>query len=116
MRVRARSQESTPAFSDNLVDGKGNSQNITLSNTAITHLLGAVFQKRMQDPTKDFFLDEAIPLAGLASFELPSGHTGLRMHLNQQEVFDVVFAPDVQRGLSKVFRFLADRSDQAANR
>ena len=100
----------------NLVDGKGNSQNLTLSNTAITHLLGAVFQKRMQDPTKDFFLDEAIPLAGLASFELPSGHTGIRMHLNQQEVFDVVFAPDVQQGLREVFRFLAERSDKILNK
>ncbi len=94
----------------NLVDGRGNSQNITLSNTAITHLLAAVFQKRMQDPTKDFFLNEAIPLNGVGVFDLPTGHIGLRLYLNPQEVFDVVFAPEVQRELRDGFRFLAERS------
>ena len=92
----------------NLADGKGNSQNVTLSNTAITQVLGAVFQKRMQDPTKDFFLDESIPLAGLGTFSLPSGHLGLRLYLNPNEVFDVVFAPEMQRELQDAFRFLAD--------
>ena len=92
----------------NLIDGRSNSQNLTLSNTAITHLLAAVFQKRMQDPTKDFFLNEAIPISGVGVFDLPSGHLGLRLYLNPTEVFDVSFAPDVQRELQVAFQFLAN--------
>ena len=49
-------------------------------------------------------------------FDLPTGHIGLRLYLNPQEVFDVVFAPEVQRELRDGFRFLAERSlasDQA---
>ncbi|MBL8384945.1 MAG: hypothetical protein JNM90_17805 [Burkholderiales bacterium] len=98
----------------NLVDAKGNSQNITLSTAAISHVLGAVFQKRMADPTKDFFLDEAIPLAGIGTFELPTGHTGLRLYLSQQEVFDVAFAPETQTELREAFRYLVERADARA--
>ena len=94
----------------NLLDAKGNTQNIVLSETAVTHVLTALFQKRLPDPTKDFFLDESIPLAGVGTFVLASGHTGLRLYLNPQEVFDVSFAPDILRGLNEVFGFLAQRS------
>ena len=111
----ARRDPESRSLELNLVDAKGNSQNITLSNAAITDVLGAVFQKRMQDPGKDFFLDEAIPLAGIGTFELPSGHVGLRLYLNPHEVFDVSFAPEVQRGLRDAFRFLAERGIPPGN-
>jgi hypothetical protein len=97
----------------NLLDAKGNTQNVVLSEAAIGQVLAAVFQKRMQDPTKDFFLDESIPLAGIGSFSLPTGHTGLRLYLNRHEVFDVSFAPEVQRELHEAFRFIAERSANA---
>lgn len=103
----ARRDPQARSLEVNLVDAKGNTQNIVLGNDAITHLLGAVFQKRMADPTKDFFLDESIPIVGLGTFKLPSGHTGLRLYLNPMEVFDVSFAPDVQRELQVAFEFLA---------
>ena len=106
----ARRDPDTRSLEVNLIDDRGNSQNIHLSNAAITHLLGAVFQKRMQDPTKDFFLDESIPIGGITTFRLPSGHTGLRLHLSPLEVFDVSFQPDFQTDLQRAFRYLADNS------
>ena len=104
----ARRDPDTRSLEVNLIDERGNSQNIHLSNAAITHLLGAVFQKRMADPSKDFFLDESIPISGLGVFDLPTGHVGLRLYLNPQEVFDVVFAPEVQAQLRDGFRHIAE--------
>ena len=92
----------------NLKDGKGNTQNLVLSNEAVNGILAAVFQKRMEDPTRDFFLDESIPLAGIGTFRLPGGEVGLRLYLNSYEVFDVSFAPEVQQTLKDAFRHLAE--------
>jgi hypothetical protein len=92
----------------NLQDAKGNTQTVLFNHAAISHLLGAVMQKRMADPTKDFFLDEAIPIAGLGLFHLPDGHAGVRLYMNPQEVFDIAFAPQTQDQLRGVFRAIAD--------
>ena len=94
----------------NLIDAKGNSQNVVLSAEAIAQVLASLFQKRMEDPTKDFFLDESIPLAGIGYFSLPDGHAGLRMYINKYEVFDVSFAPEVQGALHESFSTIARRS------
>ena len=94
----------------NLIDAKGNSQNVVLSPEAIGQVLASVFQKRMEDPTKDFFLDESIPLAGIGYFSLPEGHVGLRMYINKYEVFDLAFAPENQATLHEVFSYIAKRS------
>ncbi len=109
--VNARRDPDQRSLELNLVDAKGNEQNVVLSQLAVTHVLGAVFNKRMQDPSKDFYADEAIPLAGIATFALPNGHVGLRLYLNPQEVFDVTFAPEVQRELKGAFKVLADAAD-----
>jgi hypothetical protein len=109
----ARRDPETRGIELNLLDAKGHSQNVTLSNTALTDILSAVFQKRMEDPSKDFFLDECIPLAGFGSFKLPSGHVGLRLYLNPREVFDVAFSPEVQPALRDAFRFMADHGVDA---
>lgn len=94
----------------NLVDAKGHSQNVVLTPEAVAQVLAAVFQKRMEDPTKDFYLDESIPLAGIGYFSLPEGHVGLRMYINKYEVFDLVFAPDVQGTLHETFSHIARRT------
>lgn len=109
--VNARRDPEQRSLELNLVDAKGNEQNVVLSNLAVTHVLGAVFNKRMHDTSIDFFADEAIPLAGLGVFNLPNGHIGLRLHLNPQEVFDVTFAPETQRELRRVFKVLANAAD-----
>lgn len=92
----------------NLLDARGNTQTVVFNHAAISHLLGAVMQKRMDDPSKDFFLDEAIPIAGLGLFNLPDGHAGVRLYMNPQEVFDIAFAPATQHELRGVFRAIAE--------
>ena len=105
-----RRDPETRSLELNLMDAKGNSQNVVLSEAAIGQVLAAVFQKRMEDPTKDFYLDESIPLAGIGYFDLPEGHAGLRLYLNKHEVFDVVFSPEIQAELHEAFSYIAKRS------
>ena len=105
-----RRDAETRSLELNLIDAKGNSQNVVLSPEAIAQVLASVFQKRMEDPTKDFFLDESIPLAGIGYFSLPEGHVGLRMYINKYEVFDVSFAAEVQGSLHESFSYIAKRS------
>jgi hypothetical protein len=105
-----RRDPETRSLELNLMDAKGNSQNVVLSPEAIAQVLASVFQKRMEDPTKDFFVDESIPLAGIGYFSLPEGHVGLRLYMNKYEVFDVSFAPEVQGTLHESFSYIANRS------
>jgi hypothetical protein len=69
----------------------------------------------MQDPTKDFFIDESIPIGGITTFRLASGHTGLRLHMAPLEVFDISFEPAFQPELQRAFRYLADNSAGAVS-
>ncbi len=94
----------------NLIDAKGNSQNLVLSQQAVSHVLGAVFQKRLPDMRTDFRVDEALPLAGLYTFELPDGGTGLRLLLNRAEAFDVYFEGSVQTELRDSLSLIANRA------
>lgn len=111
----ARRDPETRSLEVNLQDAKGNTQNLVLSAEAMTQLLNAVLQKRMEDPTRDFHLDESIPLAGVGTFRLPGGEVGLRLYINSYEVFDVSFAPPVQRELRDAFAHLANLAVPAAN-
>ena len=91
--INGRRNPDTDSVELNLVDTKGNTQNIVLGGSSAGHVLGAMLIKRMPDPATDFHLNEAIPLAGAAPFRLDSGQAGLRMFVSKNEAIDFVFAP-----------------------
>lgn len=90
----------------NLVDAKGNTQNITLGGSSAGHVLGAMLLKRMPDPSTDFHLNESIPLAAVAPFRLDTGQAGLRMFVSKTEAIDFVFAPGDIMAVKKAVDFL----------
>ena len=91
----------------NLIDAKGNTQNLVLADSSAGHVLGAMLLKRMPDPTTDFYLDESIPLAGVAPFKLDTGQSGLRMFVSKTEAIDFVFAASDIMALKNAVDFLA---------
>jgi hypothetical protein len=91
----------------NLVDAKGNTQNVVLGGASAGHVLGAIMLKRMPDPTTDFRLNESIPLAAITPFMLDTGQAGLRMLVSKNEAIDFVIMPADVMGIKKAIDFLA---------
>ena len=90
----------------NLVDAKGNTQNMVLADSSAGHVLAAILLKRMPDPSTDFYLNESIPLAGVAPFRLDTGQLGLRMFVSKTEAIDFVFPPNDVMVLKQAVDFL----------
>ena len=91
----------------NLIDAKGNTQNLVLADSSAGHVLGAILHKRMPDPSTDFYLTESIPLAGLAPFKLDTGQGGLRMFVSKTEAIDFVFPANDILMIKQAVDFLA---------
>jgi hypothetical protein len=91
----------------NLIDAKGNTQNLVLADSSAGHVLGAILLKRMPDPSTDFYLNESIPLAGLAPFKLDTGQGGLRMFVSKTEAIDFVFPANDILMIKQAVDFLA---------
>lgn len=91
----------------NLIDAKGNTQNLVLADSSAGHVLGAILHKRMPDPATDFYLNESIPLAGLAPFKLDTGQGGLRMFVSKTEAIDFVFPANDILMIKQAVDFLA---------
>lgn len=92
----------------NLVDAKGNTQNLILDNVAVGHVLAAIMQKTSSSGnTPEFYFNESIPLHSLVTFRVP-GYAGLRMHISPDSVIDFVFdEPYVARLKAMVDDFAA---------
>ena len=91
----------------NLIDAKGNTQNLVLDNVAVGHVLTAILQKTSSDGKPPaFYLNESIPLHTLAPFRLPT-HAGLRMFIDPVSVIDFVFDPQHVATLKQMIDDLA---------
>ena len=87
--ARRNSEKNQMEF--NLVDAKGNPQNLILDNVAVGHVLAAIMQKTSgPDKLPEFHFNESIPLHTLGTFRLP-GYGGLRMFISPDSVIDFVF-------------------------
>ena len=106
--IDARRVPEKGAMEFNLVDAKGNTQNLVLDNVAVSHVLAAILQKSHgSGPLPEVHLNESIPLHSLGTFRLPE-HAGLRMYISPQSVIDFVFAPEYVATLKNVVdRFAA---------
>ena len=91
----------------NLIDAKGNTQNLVLADSSAGHVLAAILLKRMPDPSTDFYLNESIPLAGVAPFKLDSGQGGLRLFVSKTEAIDFVFPANDILMIKQAVDFLA---------
>ena len=92
----------------NLVDAKGNTQNIVLDSVAVGHVLAAILQKSAgAGGLPEFYMNESIPLHSIGTFRLPE-HAGLRMYINPTSVIDFVFSQEYVATLKNVVdRFAA---------
>ena len=101
--IEARRNAEQNTMEVNLVDAKGNTQNLILDNVAAGHLLAAMLQKTTgSDNLPEIHLNESIPLYQAATFRLP-GYAGLRMYVNPRSVIDFVFAEEYFDGLKQMF-------------
>ena len=92
----------------NLIDAKGNTQNLVLDNAAVGHVLAAILQKSQGDGgVPEIHLNESIPLYSLSSFNM-ADYAGLRMYINPTSVIDFSFAnSDFPAIKAAVDRFVA---------
>ena len=98
----------------NLIDAKGNTQNVTLGGSSVGHIISAMLLKRMPDPATDFYLNESIPLAAVAPFRLDTGQAGLRMFVSKTEAIDFVFTPADVMAIKTAIDFLVTSIAPAA--
>lgn len=95
----------------NLVDAKGNTQNLVLDSVAVGHILTAMLQKSKADgELPEIYLNESIPLVGMSTFRVQQ-HVGLRMYINPTSVIDFVFLSEYQGVIKGVLERLSDSDD-----
>ncbi len=91
----------------NLIDAKGNTQNLVLDNAAISHVLAAILQKsKANGDVPEVFLNESIPLHEMRTFRLP-GYAGLRMFISPTSVIDFLLEEQHVSSLKQVVDDLA---------
>ena len=89
--MNARRNAEVGSLELNLIDAKGNTQNLVLDNVAASHVLAALLQKSTGDSAlPEFHLNESIPLHSVGTFRI-GDHAGLRMYVNPTAVVDFVF-------------------------
>ena len=112
--MNARRNPDAASIEFNLVDAKGNTQNLILDNVAVGHVLTAILQKTGSDGKPPaLYMNESIPLHSLAPFRLPT-HAGLRMYIDPASVIDFVFDPQHVATLRSMLDDLAAQPVPAA--
>lgn len=75
----------------NLIDARGNTQNLILDNDAAGHMLAAILQKTPADGKPPALIfNESIPAHSIVPFRIPQ-YAGLRIHIDPTSVIDFVF-------------------------
>lgn len=109
--MSARRNPEKNAMELNLIDANGNTQNLVLDNVAAGHVLAAMLQKSTgTNNLPEVYLNEAIPLFGVATFTLPE-HAGLRMFINPTSVIDFSF----ERSFAAQIKSAVDKLAQPAS-